>query len=230
MPAARLFAAQRGPRDEPADRGERRCVAPRLVELLRSAARERRRASREQADARSTSASRTSPSPIRGSRGLACRRCQTGALAVGVCRSRARCPSHRRCGGSSIACRRARAKHEPLEQRIAGQTIRAVHAGAGHFARGIQARAASCAPRRRFRRRPSCSARPVRPESRSRARSRPADSARGGDRRKSLHAPSRDRDAAATDRRGRRCARFRGRSRATRDRATRARPRARSAS
>ena len=42
--------------------------------------------------------------------------------------------------GSDHGVRRARTEHEPFEQRIAGQTIGAVDAGAGGFAGGKQAR------------------------------------------------------------------------------------------
>ena len=37
------------------------------------------------------------------------------------------------------ALRGARAEDQPFQQRVAGQPIRAVHAGAGHLARGIEA-------------------------------------------------------------------------------------------
>ena len=70
--------------------------------------------------------------------------------------------------------RGARAEDQPLEQRVARQPVRAVHAGAGDLAGGEQPGQRCAARRGRCRRRPSCSARPGRPESRSRARSRPA--------------------------------------------------------
>ena len=101
----------------------------------------------------------------------------------------------------------ARAEHQPLEQRVAGQPVGAVHAGARDLAGGEQARRSTSARRDRSPRRPSRSAPPARPGSRSRARSRPARAARLRDQRKPLVHERRGRDAPATGRPARRCAR-----------------------
>ena len=71
--------------------------------------------------------------------------------------------------------RRAPREDERLEQRVRGEAVRAVHAGARDLPDGEQARAARCGRRRRCGCRPSSSARPASPESarrpsRSRAR------------------------------------------------------------
>ena len=67
----------------------------------------------------------------------------------------------------------ARAEHGALEQRVRREPVRAVHAGAGDLADGVEARERRAAEQVGGRRRPSGSARPASPGSGSRAQSRP---------------------------------------------------------
>ena len=67
----------------------------------------------------------------------------------------------------------ARAEDDAFEQRIAGQAVGAVHAGAGHFARREQARQTGRAVEVRCARRPWRSAPPDAPGAACRSRSTP---------------------------------------------------------
>ena len=110
------------------------------------------------------------------------------------------------CGGCCIAVAGAGAEHQPLEQRVAGQPVRAVHAGAGDLAGREESRQRGAAPLVGV----DAAHDVVRrgPDRNRIAREIEADApAHLGDRRKPPRARNRRRDAPASGRRDRRSAR-----------------------
>ena len=193
VPAAALFAPQRR-------RAIRRPTVRMLAVRQSSASRARPSLSRAssscQAGSRTASArvrparSRNSPTSCHISRDRSqrpsCTRASAGPVAP-VAPSATRGTRWRRCARSrSVVAHRqpgARAEHEPFEQRVAGEPVRAVDARACDLARREQARASSSGRRDRSPRRPSRSARPARPAC-GRARDRAGAPARVRDQRK----------------------------------------------
>ena len=176
------------------------------AEVAAAALRRGRARSARSAAARGAARRRGARGPQR--RGSARRRAtalgRNSAVTVGSPGRGRRCRRGAGCGGLGERGERgSAAEDEALEQRVRGEPVRAVDAGAGALAGGVEARHACAAVEVGDDRRPSCSARPARRGSaraRGRSRARLERAIRVGKRSRSIAPEVEKRRAARGDR------------------------------